>query len=62
MRDPRAKIEISWNLDLLPGWNATPADLIELIEREVLERIPHYEPEVKVVQNGLREGCGEDSA
>ena len=45
MKGERVTVEVSWNLDLVPGWNFTPDDVIDMLERE-LQRIDHYDPEV----------------
>ena len=47
MKGKRVTVEVSWNLDLVPGWNFTPDDVIDMLERE-LQRIDHYDPEVRL--------------
>ena len=43
MKGKRVTVEVSWDLDQVPGWNYTPNDVIDMLERE-LQRIDHYDP------------------
>lgn len=45
-----AKLTVTWNLDPVPGWNHTPADLVRLLQSILDERIPHYDPQVEVAE------------
>ena len=45
----RVTVEVSWDLDYVPGWNHTPDDVIEMLRLE-LQRISHYHPEVRLVE------------
>jgi hypothetical protein len=42
-------IEVSWNLDLIPGWNHHPKDMVDHIVNHSLEGVSHYNPEVKLI-------------
>lgn len=56
----RAKIVISWNLDMVPGWNDNPDDVKRKIEQfikcrfddieiNLIQSIPHYKPRIDVI-------------
>lgn len=44
-----ATFEVSWNLDAVSGWNAHPSDMVDRIERVIVDGVEHYKPEVKLV-------------
>ena len=44
-----ATIEVSWNLDLVPGWNHTPEDMLDHIRAHLVNTVDHYNPEVRLV-------------
>ena len=46
----RVTIEVQVDRDLLPGWGYDPQDYVALIRRQLAESIPHYNPEVRLVE------------
>ena len=56
MLPPRkATITITWDLDMVPGWNYDADDLRRQLEYDLNNSIPWYKPVVTVTDSG-REG------
>ena len=56
MLPPRkATITITWDLDMVPGWNYDADDLRRQLEYDLNNSIPWYNPVVTVTDSG-REG------
>ena len=49
MQGKRIKIEVTVDMDPVPGWGNTPGDWVAMIQTNLDDRVPHYNPEVKYV-------------
>ena len=47
----RAKIEVTFDLDMVPGFNYEAEDIAGRVLRYLQDSCPHYNPEVKIVED-----------
>lgn len=45
----KVRAEVTWHLDLVPGWNDSPSSVIDMLETD-LQKISHYRPEVRLIE------------
>jgi hypothetical protein len=49
LKGQRIQILVEVYTDQVPGWGNEPKDFVELIERNLSEQIPHYNPVVTLL-------------